>query len=39
MSDIPPEVTIQQMRAKVINSKLILQVPDRTSNSRAIDLL
>ncbi len=39
MSDIPPEVTIQQMRAKVINSKLILQVSDRTSNSRAVDLL
>lgn len=39
MSDIPPEVTIQQMRTKVINSKLILQVPDRTSNSRAVDLL
>jgi len=39
MSDIPPEVTIQQMRARFINSKLIHQVPDQSSNSRAVDLL
>ena len=39
MKEVPAEVTIQQLRSRFINSKLITPPPDTTSHRRALDLL